>query len=183
MIQVLQHDGRAADAFRQPVFEVWEEVFGPVPDAAAWREEVWHRRRSRGGFRLVTSSTSERLVGFGWGYTGQPGQFWSDFVVEQLGAAVADWVGGHFEFVELAVLPDWRGCGVGGRLHDALLAGLPHRQALLGTEDDPSSPAVRLYTSRGWRRLGKQSPTDQVMGKVLVADDHAAAPKPDRPPK
>ncbi|MFT4215637.1 MAG: hypothetical protein QM619_00395 [Micropruina sp.] len=37
----------------------------------------------------------------------------------------------------------------------------------LGTVDDPSSPAVRLYLGCGWRKLGKQSVTDQVMGKVL----------------
>ena len=36
-----------------------------------------------------------------------------------------------------------------------------------GTEDDPSSPAVRLYPGREWRRLGKQWPTDQVMGRIL----------------
>jgi hypothetical protein len=82
-------------------------------------------------------------------------------------AAVADWVGGHFEFVELAVHPVDRGHGTGGRVHDTLLAGLPHQRALLGTADDPTSPAVRMYRSRGWRRLGKQSPSDQVMGKIL----------------
>lgn len=107
------------------------------------------------------------MVGFSWGYTGELGQFWSDFVLDQLGPPIEDWVGGHFEFVELAVLSDVRGQGIGGRLHDILLSGLPHRRALLGTEDEPSSPAVRLYAGRGWRRLGKQSPTDQVMGKIL----------------
>ena len=32
-----------------------------------------------------------------------------------------------------------------------------------------------ILTGRGWRRLGKQSPTDQVMGKIL---DGAAEPSP-----
>lgn len=129
---------------------------------------MWDRHRARAAYRLATAYDGDRLVGFSWGYTGQQGQFWSDFVLDKLGQAVAEWVGGHFEFVELAVLPNGRRQGVGGRLHDQLLAGLPHKRALLGTEDDPTNPAVRLYLSWGWRRLGKQSLRDQVMGKVLA---------------
>lgn len=167
MVRVLLHDADAAAEHREDVLLVWNEVFGEVEDGDVWRESVWDRHRRRADYRLATAHDARRLVGFGWGYTGQPGQFWSDFVLETVGPAVVDWVGGHFEFVELAVLPDLRGRGIGAQLHDTLLGGLPHRRALLGTEDDPTSPAVRLYTSRGWRRLGKQSPTDQVMGKLL----------------
>jgi ribosomal protein S18 acetylase RimI-like enzyme len=167
MIQVSLHDGNGAAEHRESVLQIWNVSFGAVEDAAAWREAVWDRHRARAGFRLVTAYDGHRIVGFSWGYTGHPGQYWSDFVLDELGPAVADWVGGHFEFVELAVHPVDRGHGTGGRLHDTLLAGLPHQRALLGTADDPTSPAVRLYRSRGWRRLGKQSPSDQVMGKIL----------------
>lgn len=168
MVQVDVHDGGAAAEHRDNVLQVWDESFGAVADTAEWRDTVWDRHRARADYRLATAYDGDRLVGFSWGYTGQPGQFWSDFVLDKLGQAVAEWVGGHFEFVELAVLPNGRRQGVGGRLHDQLLAGLPHKRALLGTEDDPTNPAVRLYLSRGWRRLGKQSLRDQVMGKVLA---------------
>ena len=167
MIRVDLHAGDAAAEHRENVLEVWNQGFGPVDDVAGWRETVWDRHRARADFRLATAYDDSRLVGFSWGYTGQPGQYWSDFILDTLGPAVADWVGGHFEFVELAVRPDSRGQGIGGKLHDTLFAGLQHRRALLGTEDDPTSPAVRLYTSRGWLRLGKQSSTDQEMGKLL----------------
>lgn len=168
MVQVHLHDSDAAADHCEGVLEVWNASFGTVEDDAAWRETVWERHRARADFRLATAYDGGRLVGFSWGYTGQPGQFWSDFVLDKLGSAVAEWVGGHFEFVELAVLPEGRGHGLGGRLHDQLLVGLPHKRALLGTEDNPDSPAVHLYRSRGWHRLGKQSPRDQVMGKILV---------------
>jgi len=167
MIKIALHDSHHAADHSDNVLHVWNEVFGGVGDAASWRETVWDRHRARADYRLATAYADDRLVGFSWGYTGQRGQFWSDLVLDQLGSLLQDWVGGHFEFVELAVLSDVRGQGIGGRLHDALLSDLPHQRALLGTEDIPSSPAVRLYTGRGWRRLGKQSPTDQVMGKIL----------------
>lgn len=73
----------------------------------------------------------------------------------------------ELEFVELAVLPSHQGRGIGGQLHDTLLAGLPHQRALLATADDATTAAVHLYTKRGWQRLGKQSPSEQVMGKIL----------------
>lgn len=170
MAEIALHDAQAAAQHDQDVLRVWNETFGIVDDAAAWHESIWERHRVRSGYRLAAAHDGGQLVGFSWGYTGERGQFWPDFVLDQLGKAVDGWVGGHFEFVELAVLPSHQGQRIGGRLHDTLLSGLPHRRALLGTVDDPSSPAVRLYLSRGWRRLGKQSPADQVMGKLLSGD-------------
>ena len=69
---------------------------------------------------MTAAQDDDALVGFAYGYVGERGQWWSDRVVEALPVAVTDvWVGGHFEFVELAVLPDYRGQGIGGLLHDA----------------------------------------------------------------
>ena len=48
--------------------------------------------------------------------------------------------------------PAAQGRGTGTALHDALLAGLPHRRALLSTYRD-DRPAPRLYRRRGWRLL------------------------------
>jgi GNAT superfamily N-acetyltransferase len=59
------------------------------------------------------------------------------------------------ELAELAVLRDHRGRGVGGALHDALLAGLPHRGALLSTHREETA-ARRLYLGRGWRVLWEE---------------------------
>ena len=66
-----------------------------------------------------------------------------------------EWLGGHFEFVELAVDPDHQGRGLGAALHDALLAGLPHARALLSTWRD-ERPARRLYLTRGWTVLQEE---------------------------
>lgn len=115
--------------------------------------------------RTTSGASSSASVG---ATPGDRGQYWTDSVIQGLGAVVDNWVGGHFEFVELAVLTDARGHGTGGALHDALLAGLSHERALLGTSSDPHDPAVRLYRSRGWDHLGLLGPDVQVMGKRLM---------------
>ncbi len=62
------------------------------------------------------------------------------------------WLPGYFEIVEPAVTPAAQGRGIDGRLHDALLVGLPHRTALLSTHQS-ETPALRLYRKRGWMPL------------------------------
>jgi ribosomal protein S18 acetylase RimI-like enzyme len=107
----------------------------------------------RDGFKLVVARTDERIVGFGYGFTGERGQWWSDRIAE--GAPpeiVAEWVGGHFEIVELAVMVEAQGQGIGSALHDVLVADLPHEKALLSTYTD-DRPAPRLYRRKGWQVL------------------------------
>lgn len=65
----------------------------------------------------------------------------------------ADWVGGHFELVELAVDRAARQQGVGRRLHDALLSGVTGR-ALLGTSNDDEAPRSGSIGRAVGRRSG-----------------------------
>ena len=62
------------------------------------------------------------------------------------------WLEGAFELAELAVRPPLQGRGIGGRLHDHLLADRPHRTAVLSTLQEETR-ALHLYRSRGWRTL------------------------------
>lgn len=146
------------------IWPCYDEVFGDFADYATWRSELFERHASRDGYRLVTATNGGQVVGFAWGYVGQRGQYWSDLAADALSPDVASrWVGGHFEFVELAVLPKHRGQGLGQALHDQLLDGV-NRRCLLSTSDDPDDPAVRLYSRRGWQKLGVLKPGVQVMG-------------------
>lgn len=165
--------GAEAVGLDSDVLEVWTSVFGAVEDADEWRASVWDRHRSRAGFRLVTAREGDELRGFAWGYTGERGQYWPDFISREVGSRVDGWIGGHFEFVELAVVPTARGRGIGRRLHDALLAGQPHERALLATSASPDDPAVRLYSSRGWISLATYGDDRQVMGRMLRGTDDA----------
>ncbi|MDX6324438.1 MAG: hypothetical protein QOK15_792 [Nocardioidaceae bacterium] len=151
------------------VFAVYDAVFGDVAGEASWRASAFDRHCGREGFRLAAAradgSGLGRLAGFAYGYVGERGQWWPEQVLKALPAEITDvWVGGHFEFVELAVLAEYRRQGVGGRLHDELMQGTENRRALLGT-DDGDTPAVSLYRSRQWRKLGNLTPEVAVMGR------------------
>lgn len=109
-----------------------------------------HTRRE--GFRFLAGFEveSEGMVGFSYGYTTRPGQWWYDQVVRALERQIArEWLRNSFQLVELAVRPDFQGQGYGGRLHDRLIAGLPHRKAVLSTLAK-ETVAYQLYKNRGW---------------------------------
>lgn len=147
------------------IWPCYQEAFGDFNDFGTWQADMFARHAGRDGYRLVVGRDGPAVAGFAWGYTGQRGQYWSDLVVAALPPAVtAEWVGGHFEFVELAVAQAHRRHGLGRRLHEGLLDGVTGN-CLLSTTDDPADAAVRLYHSRGWRRLGLLRPGTQVMGR------------------
>jgi GNAT superfamily N-acetyltransferase len=140
--------------------ELYRRVFGapgydePPELTERFRTDQLPTHARREGFRFALARRDDRPVGFAYGYTGQRGQWWSDWVASKAPAEVVErWIGGHFEVVELAVDPAEQGRGIGAALHDALLAGLPHDRALLTTYRDDDRPAPRLYRRWGWRRL------------------------------
>ncbi len=156
--------GDEALALADSVWPCYDQVFGDYSDLATWRSDLFEPHAGRAGYRLAVDVSDDYVTGFSWGYVGQRGQYWSDLVHDALPRDVAEtWVGGHFEVVELAVLPDHRRGGLGQALHDRLLDDV-HLRCLLGTSDDPGDPAVRLYTRSGGRRLGVLRPGVQVMG-------------------
>jgi ribosomal protein S18 acetylase RimI-like enzyme len=161
------HGPQTAIGLAQQVWPCYRDVFGDFDDISSWRQELFDRHADREGYRLAVAMDGPVVAGFSWGYVGQRGQYWTDLVCSTLPEAVTrDWVGGHFEFVELAVAPDHRRRGLGLRLHDTLLTGLSGR-CLLSTADGPADPAVRLYRGRGWQKLGVLRPGVQVMGLAL----------------
>ena len=132
-------------------------------EARRFVEEQLPRHIERDGFRMVEATADGRLAGFAYGYTGEHGQWWTDRVAALAPSEVVDeWLGGHFEFVELAVDPVVQRQGVGARLHDELLSGLPHERALLSTYRD-DRPAPRLYRRLGWQVLVPDLDDDQAL--------------------
>lgn len=156
------------DAESHDVFTVYDAVFGDQPDESAWRSGIWDRHVARAGFRLARARDDGRLVGFGYGYTGERGQWWSDQAARVLAPSVANvWVGGHFELVTIGVMEDARGAGVGRGLLDQVCAGLPHARLLLMTTADADDPARHLYHRVGWEVLGPGLRDGQViMGRT-----------------
>lgn len=150
-----QVSGSATVADGVAIWPAYRSVFGDYPTFAAWRQAVWDKHRVRSGFRLARAYDGDVLVGFAYGYTGEPGQWWTENARKVLEPEVADaWLGGHFEVVSLGVLAQARGSGVGRGLMKLLVDGLDHNRLLLMTTADLSDPARRLYASEGWRVIG-----------------------------
>jgi ribosomal protein S18 acetylase RimI-like enzyme len=149
-------DDTPTEADADELWPVYDLVFGDVDDRETWRRSVWDKHICRDGFRLARAYDEKRgLVGFAYGYTGQPGQWWTDSVRQTLEPAVAeDWLGGHFELVSIGVAPAVRRGGTGRRLLRALVDDLPHDRLLLMTTSDETDPARALYASEGWEVLG-----------------------------
>ncbi|MFD7156851.1 GNAT family N-acetyltransferase [Kribbella sp. NPDC059898] len=151
MIDVL--DGPAAIAIADELGPLYAASFGPEEDTDRFTTETLPKHAARADFRLVAVRQDGPLVGFAYGYTGERGQWWPERVVEAVGAELAaEWVGGHFEVVELAVHPEAQRQGLGTALMTELMRDLPHRRALLGTDVD-DGPAPRLYRRLGWQLL------------------------------
>jgi ribosomal protein S18 acetylase RimI-like enzyme len=164
-VDVQLHGPKAAKGLADRIWPCYRAVFGDFDDIEAWHLNLFARHAGRAGYRLAVAMDGCTAAGFAWGYIGQRGQYWTDLVCDALPSEVTDyWIGGHFEFVELAVLPHYRRQGLGSRLHDTLLAGVRQR-CLLSTADDPADPAVRLYLRHGWQKLGVLSAGRQVMGR------------------
>jgi ribosomal protein S18 acetylase RimI-like enzyme len=158
-------------ALRPELHDLW-------PEASRRRiDEILPRHAERAGFRAVIHRGADRvLAGFAYGYHGGPGQWWHDAVAAALGPAGEErWLApGHFELVELHVRSDLWGRGIGGGLHDAILA--PETgPAVLSTQQD-NERALALYARRGWQVIvpeidfGAGYPPFCVLGKDLSAE-------------
>jgi ribosomal protein S18 acetylase RimI-like enzyme len=126
---------------------------GAVSDE--WVDESLPRHAGREGFTFLVARSEDRLVGFGYGYTGAYGQWWTERVAHALTAEQrAEWLDPpHFEVVELHVRPSFQGRGVGSLLLAQLLTRQPHDRALLTTQAG-SRQARGFYAKNGWAELG-----------------------------
>ena len=140
--------------------------------------DEWARARLpahvvRRDFVFLVARNGGDLAGFGYGYTGEYGQWWTDHVAESFSPALrAQWLDRpHFEIVELHVRPRCQRGGIGSALLAQLLSRQPHDRALLSTQRS-SRKARSFYAKNGWSELadvdfGAGYPAYLVLGKLL----------------
>lgn len=125
---------------------------------------MWDRHTTRAGFRLARARVDDTLVGFGYGYRGEHGQWWTDHAARVLSPEVAErWLGGHFELVSIGVLSRYGQQGIGRALMHELTSGLDEDRWLLMTSADPADPARLLYAREDWQVIGPGLRADQVI--------------------
>jgi ribosomal protein S18 acetylase RimI-like enzyme len=146
------------EAMRDTLTDIYRAAFAPPPfneteegAASFGRALAGHAEHPAPGFRCCVARENGHLVGFVYGFTVTPGYRRE----ERLRTALTDeqavrWLADAFDVLDLGVLPAAQGRGIGGRLHDAVLAGQPHRTAILTTYPGDTA-AMRLYRSRGWQ--------------------------------
>ena len=83
------------------ILEIYAVVRGLSERAIKERREIMRRHFGRRGYRGFIAVDGDRLVGFSYGYTGDPGQYWYDKVWAAMTPE-------HYEFVELAVHPEYQ---------------------------------------------------------------------------
>lgn len=147
----------------------WPERFFSASDAASRIRQ--HARYA--DFRGLAAVADRQVVGFVYGYTNAPGQWWYDQIVQQARRTRLQLdLAGSFAFTELAVVARWQRRGIGRRLHDAVLDGLPHRYAVLSTQTD-NDAALALYQRLGWdtllprMRFDGSAPDFAILGRAL----------------
>ncbi|GAA2014874.1 GNAT family N-acetyltransferase [Catenulispora yoronensis] len=116
----------------------WNE--GPE-DAAETVDRIWSHLDGR-DFAGVVARDGEVLVGFAFGSTN------SAYAALHPGPTVLTEA---FELVELAVVPEYQGRGIGRALHDAVLVDAPSPRLLI---THPDAPARTAYLRWAWADLG-----------------------------
>ncbi len=144
------------------------------PDHAGQQRAMTARRHVRhAGFACRAATLADgTLVGFGYGYTTAPGQWWHDLVRKALAPELAaHWLADAFELSELHVLPTYQGQGLGRALLVELADVVPNSALLLSTPDTETR-AFRLYRSLGFRDLRRHYlfPGDSRPFAVLGAE-------------
>lgn len=150
MIRIQRLDAAGFTPYADASVEIFGLAMGAPAAELRSRHAIVRRHLHRPGFTAVAGLVDGALVGFGYAYPGQTGQWWHDVVAAALDLEQADrWLSNSFEIVELHVRPDAQGAGLGRRLLATLLAEAPGRTAVLST-GDRDSRARRLYRSMGF---------------------------------
>ena len=142
------------------ICRVYDLVFSAPP--FHWREDESDLHRERllrllddSTFGLATASVRDGLVGFAYGYTVPVDtQRWTRVLGDLDEAVTREWPGRTFLLFDYAVLPDYRGRGIGKALHDVLLSSRHEERATLTVQPAALQTKI-LYERWGWRMIGQ----------------------------
>lgn len=158
-VRLVEWDGQTALDHLDDLIHVYKraflDVFEDDPDRAAADRRLHvagHLRRT--DVRVLGAFDEDQLVGMTYVVPGRRGHWWHDVVLSSLPSAQAtEWLSDVLEIVELHVLPEHQGRGIGRLLLRTALADAPQRTAALSALDDPTLPARHLYAAEGFMPL------------------------------
>jgi ribosomal protein S18 acetylase RimI-like enzyme len=135
--------------------QIYVEAMGYAPISGSQRGVHMLRHTRLAEFRCRAALDERgRMLGFGYGYTSLPGQWWHDLVQRAVKQDAEFWLGYAFELSELHVSPAAQGSGIGEQLLRSLAQELPHRTMLLSTPEGENR-AWRLYRRLQFQDLAR----------------------------
>lgn len=143
-------------ARRNDAMAIYVAAMGYTESAGVQRGVHLERHAEYDQFAARAAITPDgRMVGFGYGYTSLPGQWWHDLVRRAIGRHKSSvWLRNAFELSELHVLPEVQGHGIGERMLRSLVSDLPHETVVLSTPEGENR-AWRLYRRLGFEDLAR----------------------------
>ncbi|MCY0961486.1 GNAT family N-acetyltransferase [Streptomyces sp. H27-H5] len=166
---------------------IYEAVFAEPPYLEGPRDvaeflERYQREHKTAGFRLVLARDADGLAGFAYGLPLASGTgWWSGFLTASLSEEFTREDGRRtFVVMELAVLAERRGRGVGRALHAALLDGITGAERIT-LAVRPEAPASAWYERIGYEVVGLTRPWDGAPVYRCMIKQHHALPAPAEP--
>jgi ribosomal protein S18 acetylase RimI-like enzyme len=143
--------------YAEDAMVIYAEAMGYVAQAGIVRARSARSQSTFPDFAARAAfDEQDRLVGFGYGYLSEHGQWWHDMVRAALTDDLAEtWLDDAFELSELHVHPSAQRRGVGRALLESLGADLRHRHMLLSTPDADTT-AMHLYRGLGFVDLARR---------------------------
>jgi ribosomal protein S18 acetylase RimI-like enzyme len=174
-------DGAGFAKYVDASVEVYVVAMSKPRTVVPARQSITLRHLSNPGLRAVLAENEDGLIGFAYGYYGEPGQWWHDAVADAMSREQRQkWLANAYEIAEVHVLPAWQQQGLGRRMLHQLCHDVPRQTVVLSAIDD-ETPARRLYRAMGFVDLlssfafAGSTERYAVMGRPLPLDE---APSP-----
>jgi ribosomal protein S18 acetylase RimI-like enzyme len=173
-VTVQLHPYTRASPFLDEAVRIFVQTWPEYEPDSAYASFV--RSAGRRDFRGLVAVSDGMVVGFGFGARSSPGIWWHKQMMNHLGRehpALRD----AWRLEELAVLEAYRGRGIGGRLHDALVEAQPCPRMLLSTYAS-NTRARAIYERRGWYVLHPAFTFPYTAHTYVVMAKELAGPSP-----
>jgi ribosomal protein S18 acetylase RimI-like enzyme len=152
----------------QTIIRLYSEVWGGNPEDFSGQ---FNRHMTYPGFHGIVAYDGKEVIGFAYGYTSIPGQFYHELLRKELAKSHQEWwLEDCFEFVELVVHPSHRRKKLGQNLVEKLLENTQNQTSILTTQRNNTS-ALSLYDKLNWETLeqnfkpGENTEPYVIMGK------------------